>query len=830
MSAAPKAAERDALERLQRDVRKHARDESVEIDAARGWRVTFTERKTGAQAGTFYKEFYAPDGTRFRSAKEVCAHVQQIRGMKRKALKASAGSGKEKGSGKGDGKAKRGRPSASAETENEADALEKLYAYVKNTAGRDIRHHGWGVVFVERKSGALAGQVYKDYLTPCGNKVRSMKEVMVYLAGVKSPQSKKKIRRDDGSVEEEMEAEPTEAELQALEMKITEEHAAAITRAVPALPARTQSVQVTGLELDDDMDEDRLLVEFSNITGLEPVYETLEELREMVNKERARAAAKNEAMEFNFKPPTTRAPRPSLEALPNGLSYAAKEVDETKKADQLALIQRFQKESKIMNKLGDASKADWRGEARVPKVLGDTSVPDVVRGGTRAGATPMIAGTAAEIKLLPSTTEIDYDGAEDRPPFDPTDTSSVTTLKAAMHTSTAPDEVRCREDERAKVIDLIQGCLRDHKPGSLYLAGLPGTGKTLTLKDVQRTTERWGIVGKTRPRVAFINCMSVHNAKDIFGVVLDQLGERVASEDRAPSVGSIEYSNIPEVVALRRVVTSMNGGMCIILLDEMDQLETRDQEVLYELFALPALKGSRCVLAGVSNAINLTDRVLPRLRARGCEPALVTFSAYDAKQLKVLLKQRLAALPFKAFEDSALELCSRKVGAATGDMRKALNVCATAVDICVQEATKISEDGSEAPASAKGTVKISHMARALSKTYASPVVDSIRALPQMQQMVLCSAIKLLSSTHAMETTLGALHDRYVITCKTAGVKDLSQGEFHNMCSALSDHCLVKIGNASNDRLRKLRLLATRDDVEFSLQGVNFFRNLLGINE
>jgi len=31
-------------------------------------------------------------------------------------------------------------------------------------------------------------------------------------------------------------------------------------------------------------------------------------------------------------------------------------------------------------------------------------------------------------------------------------------------------------------------------------------------------------------------------------------------------------------------------------------------------------------------------------------------------------------------------------------------------------------------------------------------------------------------------------------------------------------------------LRKLRLLATRDDVEFSLQGVNFFRNLLGINE
>lgn len=56
-----------------------------------------------------------------------------------------------------------------------------------------------------------------------------------------------------------------------------------------------------GLELDDDMDEDWLFVEFSNIIGFELVYEILEELREMVNKERVRAAAKNEAMEFNFK-------------------------------------------------------------------------------------------------------------------------------------------------------------------------------------------------------------------------------------------------------------------------------------------------------------------------------------------------------------------------------------------------------------------------------------------------------------------------------------------------------------------------------------------------
>jgi cell division control protein 6 len=75
-----------------------------------------------------------------------------------------------------------------------------------------------------------------------------------------------------------------------------------------------------------------------------------------------------------------------------------------------------------------------------------------------------------------------------------------------------------------------------------------------------------------------------------------------------------------------------------------------------------------------------------------------------------------------------------------------------------------------------------------------------------------------------------LPKRFLKKCtpwRETGVKELPQGEFCNMCTALADHCLVKLGNANNDRLRKLRLLATEDDVVFSLQGVHFFRNLLG---
>ena len=61
--------------------------------------------------------------------------------------------------------------------------------------------------------------------------------------------------------------------------------------------------------------------------------------------------------------------------------------------------------------------------------------------------------------------------------------------------------------------------------------------------------------------------------------------------------------------------------------------------MLYHLFELPELKDSRCILIGVANNIDLTVRLLPRLQARGWEPHMVTFPAYDAQELATLLEQ-----------------------------------------------------------------------------------------------------------------------------------------------------------------------------------------------
>ena len=482
--------------------------------------------------------------------------------------------------------------------------------------------------------------------------------------------------------------------------------------------------------------------------------------------------------------------------------------------------------------------------------------------------------------------------------FNPTDQAMVAAAKSALHTSTAPGEVLCREQERKTVLDLMRKSLKAKRGGSVYVCGLPGTGKSLTVSEAERVARCWGdgsklgggskhAVGRAeRPRVAAVNCMALGDPRLVFAKVIEELsGEkstnatstnaakhsRAADESSELDLGA-DLGALPEVATLRQLVTSegsAGGRTTVILLDEMDQLVSKAQGILYELFGLPTLPGSRCVVIGVANGINLVEVTLPRLAARGCEPSVVRFNAYDNTQLKQLLRQRLAALPFAVFEDAGLELCARKVAAATGDMRRALNICTVAVDLCVLEAAETARDSSEAsnagPSSTTSgtsnskagegsdaerqknektngapkqnlrfagfTVKVSHMARAISASFSSPVVDTVRGLPQHQQMVLCAAVRLFRERSAesskREATLGVLNDKYTALCKEAGIRGVTPGEFSGVCTVLADQTLLKVGAGREDRQRKVSLAVHQDDVVFALQGVNFFRNLIG---
>ncbi|GLT27255.1 hypothetical protein SLA2020_022690 [Shorea laevis] len=429
-----------------------------------------------------------------------------------------------------------------------------------------------------------------------------------------------------------------------------------------------------------------------------------------------------------------------------------------------------------------------------------------------------------------------HDSFDRKQNWNPSDPGQMSAVKEALHVSTAPQTVVCREDEQKRILEFCKTCLEQEKAGSLYICGCPGTGKSLSMDKVKQQVVDWARdEGLQAPDVITINCTSLTNTTEIFSKIADKHQQKKKTSP---------LQHLRDIYSQKQ--QSSGSKMMVIIADELDYLITRDRAVLHDLFMLTTFQFSRCILIGIANAIDLADRFLPRLQSLNCKPLVVTFRAYSKDQILRILRERLMALPYVVFQPQALELCARKVAAASGDMRKALSVCRSAVEMLEADMSELSSslNSSVGEATDKQTppdlevfkrqqnitvtfqVRIDHMAAALSKTFRSPVVDTIQSLPQHQQIILCSAAK-FSRGKKKDATIEELNKSYIGVCKSAQIPPVGILEFLSMCRALSDQGLFKlVGQSRDDKLKSVTLKVDGSDITFALQGVRFFRNCL----
>lgn len=124
-----------------------------------------------------------------------------------------------------------------------------------------------------------------------------------------------------------------------------------------------------------------------------------------------------------------------------------------------------------------------------------------------------------------------------------------------------------------------------------------------------------------------------------------------------------------------------DGRVTVLIVDEMDLLVTRTQQLLYNLFEWPTHHASRLVILGIANTLDLPERLLPKILSR-LGANRVTFQPYSADQLKKIVYARLADAGIEiatgareSFESTAIEMASRKVAAVSGDARRVLELC-----------------------------------------------------------------------------------------------------------------------------------------------------------
>ncbi|KAJ5178142.1 Cell division protein Cdc6 [Penicillium coprophilum] len=385
-----------------------------------------------------------------------------------------------------------------------------------------------------------------------------------------------------------------------------------------------------------------------------------------------------------------------------------------------------------------------------------------------------------------------------------------------------------RDAEREKLVSFITEGMESQKGGCLYISGPPGTGKSAMVQEVCADLDLSNV------RVSHVNCASMRISRDVYSrLVQDFCGD---SDMFKKSEGDrLKSTFIP---------SKKGQDLFLVSLDEIDHLLNGDSGVLQSLFEWSLQSESRLMLIGIANALDLTDRSLPQLKAKNLKPRLLPFLPYSAASIANVMTNRLRSLlPAGAESDpklvpfvqpAAIQLCSKKVASQTGDLRKAFELIKRAIDVIEQEtfqkldkqakeADNVSVLGENANLSSPAKVNtvpkptsmssytvitaprasIAHIARITSAAFGQGTVQRLQSLNLQQKAAICSLIALERKRRQLEVpstpsksrssapTIKQAFDTYCALCRNDNIlHPLTATEFKDVLSNLETMGLV----------------------------------------
>jgi len=93
----------------------------------------------------------------------------------------------------------------------------------------------------------------------------------------------------------------------------------------------------------------------------------------------------------------------------------------------------------------------------------------------------------------------------------------------------------------------------------------------------------------------------------------------------------------------------------------------------------PQKENSKLAVIGISNTVNLPEQLMDKIANRMHTTERMTFQPYRSDQIQLILRKRLEGTD--VFDEKALTLVAHKTAAASGDIRRGLDLCRRAVEL-----------------------------------------------------------------------------------------------------------------------------------------------------
>ncbi|XP_046824412.1 cell division control protein 6 homolog [Vespa crabro] len=427
------------------------------------------------------------------------------------------------------------------------------------------------------------------------------------------------------------------------------------------------------------------------------------------------------------------------------------------------------------------------------------------------------------LSLTPSTLldKLDLSSDEKKEKFVPKKlfgSNKYRNARKALHSSVS-ENLPGRETEIAKLQEFIREQLKNESSASLYVSGPPGTGKTACLYKIIQQPEF-----NSKFKVVYINCTTMKSAATIYSKIMQELDIPVPKSSRNSKAIIEKY-------------LMSNHKMLLLILDEIDQLESKNQSILYSIFEWPSKPNTKLILIGIANALDLTDRILPRLQVR-CElkPQLMNFPPYTKQQIFNIVSTRLSeANVSDVLTGPTLQLLAGKVAAISGDIRRALDISRRVIERAesnwtaqiLQPMNNTGSPRKDQPLNEK-SVDLKDVVTVLNGVYGGTqnIDKEESTLPLQQKLLLCSFILILNKGRNKDVTIGRLHEIYKKVCKKRNIHAIDISEFVCLCTLIETRGILKIIKKKEARLSKLSLQWDQEEIGAALQDRNMMAEII----
>jgi Cdc6-like AAA superfamily ATPase len=368
-----------------------------------------------------------------------------------------------------------------------------------------------------------------------------------------------------------------------------------------------------------------------------------------------------------------------------------------------------------------------------------------------------------------------------------------------LHVSAVPDSLPCREKEFAEIYSYLESAISQESGCCLYISGVPGTGKTATVREVIRCLNRQVEEQKLNDfQFVEINGMKITDPTHSYILLwkaLSNSNDKITSKHAAELLESI-FSN-----------TNSNRLPCVVLMDELDLLVTKKQSVMYNFFDWPNRPYSHLIVVAVANTMDLPERMLTNKVSSRLGLTRINFQPYTHEQLITIVQSRLQGI--SSFSDDAIQLCARRVSAVSGDARRALDICRQAVEIVERQAKRC-----------KGTkplVTPAIISQVTKSIFASPTMMIIKRACLHQKIFLISVVNELRRSGIGETSFGCVSNEHLSLCRIYNIERPTISNLSAICSTLGGiKCLIVEGGRA-DLYGRVRLNVNEEDIIMALK-------------